>query len=229
MNIIQIIRILLLLLPLNAFSQYIYEVDASILNIRAGRGIEYEKIAGIPRGEVVEVFEIVDDWAEIETKEGVKGYVSFEYLKPNDSSPQEQEKSNEDNAPSDEGNDYLGIIFVSAILFYAIFSWTSPNSKNKKGKPKRSKNQKKSAKQNQRKAPVVMNKFLCKHCGNKDSSLRSLTFSSCHTSPTGKHQPFEGGEQEIYLCKHCGNKDSSLRSLTFSSCHTSPTGRHQPL
>ena len=70
--------------------------------------------------------------------------------------------------------------------------------------------------------------YYCKYCGNKASSIASLTAFTCRNSPSGKHILYEGGELSQYECKYCGNKASSIASLTAFTCRNSPHGKHEP-
>jgi DNA-directed RNA polymerase subunit RPC12/RpoP len=78
--------------------------------------------------------------------------------------------------------------------------------------------------------------YYCKYCGTKNSSLASLTASSCSRHPAGpnkgKHILYEGEEKSKYECKYCGTSNSNLASLTASSCSRHPLGpnkgKHEP-
>ena len=73
--------------------------------------------------------------------------------------------------------------------------------------------------------------YYCKYCGNKASSIASLTGSSCSRHPDGahktKHALYEGSEKPRYECKYCGTGASSISSLTGSSCARHPLGTHK--
>ncbi|GMO14737.1 MAG: hypothetical protein Pg6A_00500 [Termitinemataceae bacterium] len=72
-------------------------------------------------------------------------------------------------------------------------------------------------------------RFFCKWCGASNSSVSSLTASSCSRNPEGKkHELYEGSVKSQYTCKYCGAKNSSLSSLTGSSCLKSPHKKHHP-
>lgn len=81
-----------------------------------------------------------------------------------------------------------------------------------------------------------MANYYCEYCGQKYSSVSSLTASSCSRHPNGpckgKHKLYEGSEKSQYVCKYCGQKYSSLSSLTASSCSRHPNGpckgKHAP-
>ena len=76
-----------------------------------------------------------------------------------------------------------------------------------------------------------MENYYCKLCGQKFSSVRTLTSMSCPRHPDGpskgKHQIYEGGAKDEYLCKYCGNKSRSLSTLTSMSCPRHPDGPHK--
>ncbi len=81
-----------------------------------------------------------------------------------------------------------------------------------------------------------MANFYCEYCGQKFSSVSSLTGSNCSRHPDGaykgRHKLYEGDEKSQYTCKYCGQKFSSISSLTGSSCYRHPDGankgRHAP-
>lgn len=81
-----------------------------------------------------------------------------------------------------------------------------------------------------------MANFYCEYCGQKYSSVSSLTGSFCSRHPNGpckgKHKLYEGSEKSQYVCKYCGQKYSSISSLTGSSCSRHPNGpckgKHAP-
>ena len=79
--------------------------------------------------------------------------------------------------------------------------------------------------------------YYCEHCGQKYSSVSSLTSGSCSRHPNGpnrgKHSPYQGEEKDHYTCENCGQKYTSLSSLTSSSCSRHPDGtnkgKHSPM
>ena len=75
-----------------------------------------------------------------------------------------------------------------------------------------------------------MANFYCKWCGQKYSSVSSLTNGFCSKNPNGKkHELYEGSEKAQYTCKYCGQKYSSLSSLTNGFCSKNPNGKkHEP-
>ena len=81
-----------------------------------------------------------------------------------------------------------------------------------------------------------MANYYCKHCGQRFSSVSSLTSSWCPRHPDGcnrgKHALYEGSEKPSYTCKYCGREFPSISSLTSSWCPRHPDGcnrgRHSP-
>lgn len=81
-----------------------------------------------------------------------------------------------------------------------------------------------------------MANYYCEYCGQKFSSVSSLTGLHCGRHPDGpnkgRHKLYEGGEKSQYICKYCGQKFSSLSSLTGLHCGRHPNGpnkgRHAP-
>ncbi len=78
--------------------------------------------------------------------------------------------------------------------------------------------------------------YYCKHCGNRASSIASLTAATCFRHPVGahkgKHALYEGDERSKFECKHCGTDASSMSSLTPATCFRDPLGankgHHEP-
>ena len=81
-----------------------------------------------------------------------------------------------------------------------------------------------------------MANFYCEYCGQKFSSVTSLTALSCPRHPNGvckgKHKLYEGRENPKYTCKYCGQSFSSITSMTALSCPRHPNGvckgKHAP-
>ncbi len=76
-----------------------------------------------------------------------------------------------------------------------------------------------------------MANFYCEYCGQRHSSVTSLTSGSCPKHPLGahkgKHKLYEGGEKTKYTCKYCGTTHSSIAILTSSTCPRHPDGSHK--
>ena len=81
-----------------------------------------------------------------------------------------------------------------------------------------------------------MANYYCKFCGQRFSSVASLTAQVCVRHPNGpgkgKHELYEGGEKSQYTCKYCGQKFGSISGMTAQSCCRHPNGpgkgRHSP-
>lgn len=81
-----------------------------------------------------------------------------------------------------------------------------------------------------------MSNYYCEYCGQKATSVSSLTNGHCNRHPDGpnegRHALYEGDEKSEYTCKNCGREFSSLTSLTNGFCMRHPDGtnkgRHQP-
>ena len=76
-----------------------------------------------------------------------------------------------------------------------------------------------------------MANFYCEYCGQKYSSVSSLTANSCPKHPDGsykgKHKLYEGGEKSQYTCKYCGQNYPSIQALTSVSCARHPSGSYK--
>ena len=68
----------------------------------------------------------------------------------------------------------------------------------------------------------------CKYCGQKYSSISSLTAGKCPRHPNGfakgRHELYEGSEKTRYTCKYCGQTYSTISSLTAGKCPRHPNG-----
>jgi hypothetical protein len=73
-----------------------------------------------------------------------------------------------------------------------------------------------------------MANYYCEYCGQKFSSVSSLTACSCVRHPLGtskgKHSLYQGSEKAKYTCRFCGQSFTSLASLTGCSCVRHPNG-----
>ena len=82
----------------------------------------------------------------------------------------------------------------------------------------------------------TMASFYCEYCGQKFSSVQTLTGASCSRHPNGcgkgKHKLYEGEEASKYICEYCGQTFSSIQTMTGLSCSRHPDGcgkgRHHP-
>ncbi len=82
----------------------------------------------------------------------------------------------------------------------------------------------------------IMANYYCEYCGQKFSSVQSLTGMSCSRHPNGfckgKHKLYEGREESKYICEYCGQTFSSIQNMTGSSCGRHPNGfckgNHRP-
>ncbi len=126
------------------------------------------------------------------------------------------------------GSFILGKLVVVAIISAIIILWVMHALNKKSGVKNFVSASPKTTKPKSTSTSVSSKKYLCKYCGHESSALKYLTASSCVRSPSGKHQPFEGGVQDNYICMDCGHESPSLISLTGSSCVRSPTGKHRP-
>jgi DNA-directed RNA polymerase subunit RPC12/RpoP len=76
-----------------------------------------------------------------------------------------------------------------------------------------------------------MANFYCEYCGNKASTVSSLTAGYCLRHPDGsnkgRHKLYEGSEKSQYVCKYCGNKASTISSLTAGTCLRHPLGSNK--
>lgn len=76
-----------------------------------------------------------------------------------------------------------------------------------------------------------MANYYCEYCGQKFSSVLSLTSSSCGRHPLGahkeKHKLYESSEKPKYTCKYCGQSFTTISSLTSASCGRHPDGSHK--
>ncbi len=74
-----------------------------------------------------------------------------------------------------------------------------------------------------------MANFYCEYCGQKASSISSLTAAKCPRHPNGRlqgqHKLYEGSEKSQYVCKYCGIKHPTILGLTAAKCPKHPNGR----
>lgn len=85
----RVLPILLLFCPLFAVAQNQYEVTATSLNVRKLPSVESAVIGGLSKGDMVNVRELKNSWAEIDYKNGV-GYVAARYIRFVESKKQQE-------------------------------------------------------------------------------------------------------------------------------------------
>lgn len=77
----------------------------------------------------------------------------------------------------------------------------------------------------------TMANYYCEYCGQKFSSISTLTASTCLRHPAGshkgKHKLYEGSEKSKYTCKYCGQSFGSIATMTASTCLRHPDGSHK--
>ena len=186
-----------------------YYVTASKLNVRKGSGTNHDVVYKLEKGDKVEIISQTNDWTEIKTTQG-QGYVSSKYIST-------------EKPESSETPEWLTYLIIGGIILYGLFSKKGGAGSGGSSKPRSTPTSRPSSKPKPQKP-----KHICKHCGFENESLQTLTALSCSKSPTGKHQPFEGGVQSKYICKDCGFENKSLQTLTALSCSKSTTGKHRP-
>ena len=62
------------------YSQQTKYINANNLNVRSGPSKNHNVIETIPFGQKVTVLSVINGWSEIETEDGLKGYVFTSYL-----------------------------------------------------------------------------------------------------------------------------------------------------
>ncbi|MGG5601193.1 SH3 domain-containing protein [Myroides sp. C8-3] len=210
----------LILITTFSFAQETKYVNTELLNVRSGAGANYDVVDKIAQGEKVTTYSTQGKWTEIELTNGKRGYVSTKFL---------SDSQNKSSSSNKKGNSWIGYIIVIGFILYGlnkVRKFFSGGSSSYSGSSSNSQPQERRSEKPQ---PKPKQKYICKHCGYENENLGTLTFFSCNKSPTKKHQPLEGGVQEMYSCKHCGYQNKNLGTLTFFTCHRSPTGKHQPL
>lgn len=218
--------ILLLLNSIIAISQETKYINANELNIRNGAGKNFEIVTKATKNEKVTVISENGNWTEIETENGVKGFVSTNFLS----------NSIKDNSDKKIGDFPITLIIIGIILIFTVLKIKKPSSTKstaKKSVTKKIINKpkqivvKEKVSENDQKEIVEKEIFLCKNCGSQYGSISLLTLNNCKNT-NGKHQLYEGKIKSQYNCKFCGSKYNSIFQMTINNCKKSPTGKHQP-
>ena len=113
-----IILIVLLLFTISAFGQNTKYVNAEILNVRQGAGIQYNTIGQVGKGSRVTVISENNGWTEIETTTGAKGFVATEYLSLGNQNAQ------------NSNNDKKDTSWISVLITLGILGYVSVKVKN---------------------------------------------------------------------------------------------------
>ncbi len=222
--------ILLLLNSIIAISQETKYINVNELNIRSGAGKSFEIVTKATKNEKVTVISENGNWTEIETENGVKGFVSTNFLS----------NSVIDNSDKKIG-DYpitsiiIGIILILTILRAKnIFKSSSTKSSSTKSVRKKTVNTPKQVKIKEKvissveKEKTEIAKVQCKNCGSQYGSIKQMAINNCKRSSTGKHQLYEGSIKSEYQCKDCGSKYNTIAQMVINNCKKSSTGKHQP-
>lgn len=197
-------------------------VSTQTLNVRENASKNSKILDKITYNDEVKVISTKNDWSEIETKNGIKGFVFSELLTTT---------LNQDSTKNKETSWLIYAIAIITILFIitklldVFISVSSFFERIFKGSKNNSKTEKR---------PSI--KYLCEYCGQKFSSVQSLSQMRCHRHPLGDskgvHKLFEGGEKSKYICKYCGISNTSLDYLTLRRCNSHPNGTgkgyHEP-
>lgn len=226
--------ILLLLNSIIAISQETKYINANELNIRNGAGKNFEIVTKATKNEKVTVISENGNWTEIETENGVKGFVSTNFLS----------NSIKDNSDKKIG-DYpvisisVGIILVLLIFrvkkfLNNIFKFSSNKSTSNRSVAKKVFKTPKQVKIKENlissveKEKTEVAKVQCKYCGSQYGSIKQMVINNCSKSPNRKHQLYEGSIKSKYQCKDCGSKYNTIAQMVINNCKKNSTGRHQP-
>lgn len=102
----------LIFLTFQVFGQDYKYVNTETLNIRENAGKQYNVVGQVNKGDKITAISESESWTEIETENGVKGYVATKYL----SSTIDEPKSNDKKDSS-----WVSVIVVLGIIGYAIY------------------------------------------------------------------------------------------------------------
>lgn len=215
-----------------SFAKETKYVNANVLNARSGAGTQYDVIEKIKMNDKVEVLSSNGEWAEIELKNGVKGFVNTKFLSDTKKENSGATKKKSLSLAEIFLGVIAGILTIVALIkdtFKKLFGSSDGNNKtDTKAAEVKPEIKKEVVMPIQENVKVVKPQYACKCCGYLYDSLERLVSDSCSLSPTKHHQPLEGGVKDIYFCKYCGMQHKNLSILVYSSCYKSPTKKHQP-
>ncbi len=187
--------LLIILLPLLIYTQEIYKVTASKLNVRNDIGANAEVIGQLDKDQQIKVLKISDGWAEIEYN-NENGYVAEKYI-VKISFKSDTENNNENDDYSDPFWIYIGIIII--VLYYVFYrykkrcrkckKWGAMKQISKELKEEKPTHIKKSFDRKNKKGevtstyekPVPATKYLyliteqCKYCSAKNEFYKTKT------------------------------------------------------
>ncbi|WP_198931829.1 SH3 domain-containing protein [Labilibacter marinus] len=233
--------------------EIVSSVNATTLNVREGAGTDYPVVFILEKGDTVKVVSAQEGWSEISLENRSNGFVASKYIQTkkntktvwwrwivyitgavfllrklfirkrsyssdtfsnfdyaSDASNKVDDQSSINNQDTDFGNHHHS---------------TNVNSKSSSRSYSTSQKEKIVDNESTVEKEVV---FYCKFCGKNDSSISSLTSSSCRYSSNGKHQPYEGKDSLKFCCKYCGKEDATISSLTSGACRNNSSGKHKP-
>jgi hypothetical protein len=101
------------------FAQDYKSVNVRILNVREQAGKKYKVVAQIKKGDKVIVISEINDWSEIETEHGAKGFVNTKYLEK--TKVEESLKQVSSNKPIEPAPTEVGFKYGFKLAFKKLF------------------------------------------------------------------------------------------------------------
>lgn len=188
--------ILILLFSIHSFGQNNKYVNTELLNIREGAGKNYTVVGQVKQSEKVTIISEADNWTQIETESGIKGFVSSKFLSETNEEPKKK-----------KGSIWTLVLIIGGLILYWLFkspssSNTSRNSSRPKSTPK----------------PKPNRWYHCKNCNEKVQSSKMPTGLNCSNSTFHKWTDLGEVGNDAYNCKNCGTTIYTNKMPTGLNC-----------
>lgn len=107
--------IVLFFLAFQVFGQNYKYVNAETLNVRENAGKQYNIVGKVKSEDKVTVVSESGKWTQIETENGLKGYVATKFLSSSIDNPKESKGSDK------KGSSWIGVLVILGIIGYGVF------------------------------------------------------------------------------------------------------------
>lgn len=211
---------LLFLITFQMFGQNFKFVNAERLNIREHAGKKYNIIEQAIKGDKVTIISESGRWSQIETKNGVKGYVSTKYLSAN-------------NEPKQWGKyDWVNVLIELLFLGwlgYKIISFFSRLFSKNLFSSQRKYTTRDTGVNNRNPKEILLRWYHCKNCNETIRSPNKPNVYHCSNTKARLHFWTDLGVlgDHAYNCRECGTTVYTKATPTLYHCSNTTARLHR--
>lgn len=197
---------MLFLITVQMFGQNFKFVNAEKLNIREHAGKKYNVIEQASKGDKVILISESGKWAEIETENGIKGYVSAKYLSAKNESETKDEYA--------WLNVLIALIFLGSLGYKIISFFSRLFSK----KPSSSRSKSSSREIIRKPKEVILKWYHCERCNEKIKAINKPTSINCSNANFHNWTDLGIVGDHAYNCENCGTTVYTKSKPTSFRC-----------